>query len=111
MKKMTLAQIQPFSPVSSDNKYSSLSSEDSDSDTESDADVNQCPEDSNDHDTLPPSSTPVSHVLKVVNTHKFIGDNVDILSKQRCMRTDKRAPEGIHYFHSCAVCDRIDFSH
>ena len=103
--------FQPFSLLSSDTEYSSLSSEDLDSDTESDADGDQCPENLSDYDTMLPSSTPASHVQKMVNTHKFVGDNVDTLPKQRRMRTDKRAPDGIHYFHSYAVRDRIDFSH
>ena len=72
--------FQPFSPLSSDNEYSSLSSEDSDSDTDSDADVDQCPADLSDYGTMPPPSTPASHAWKVVNTHKFVGDNVDTLA-------------------------------
>ena len=38
------------------------------------------------------------------------GDNIDHTVKQRYMRVGKARPEEIHYFHSCAVSDRIDFS-
>ena len=39
-----------------------------------------------------------------------IGDNVDEGVKQQYMRSDIRKPDSIHYFHSLAVGDRVDFS-
>ena len=38
------------------------------------------------------------------------GDNIDKTIKQRYMRVGKSASNEIHYFHSYAVSDRIDFS-
>lgn len=41
---------------------------------------------------------------------KLIGDNIDKNVKVRYMRSDHRNTS-LHYFHSFAVQDRIDFSH
>ncbi len=38
------------------------------------------------------------------------GDNIDITVKPRFMRTDKHKTTSLHYFHSYAVQNRIDFS-
>ncbi len=41
---------------------------------------------------------------------QICGDNIDHTTKQRYMRVGKARPDEIHYFHSYAVSDRIDFS-
>ena len=58
----------------------------------------------------PMITPPTSTTRKVVNTLKLVGDNVDSMFKQRYMRSDKHKAGGIHYFHTYAACDRIDFS-
>ena len=42
--------------------------------------------------------------------YHLCGDNLDKGIKQRYMRIDNEKPASIHYFHSFAVADRIDFS-
>ena len=39
-----------------------------------------------------------------------IGDNVDEGVKQQYTRTEVSKPDSVHYFHSFAVADRVDFS-
>ncbi len=41
--------------------------------------------------------------------YHLVGDNVDKGIKQRYMRVGTSKPDDIHYFHSYAVGDRIDF--
>ena len=41
---------------------------------------------------------------------RLCGDNIDKTVKRRYIRSDTRKTESIHYFHSYAVADRIDFS-
>ena len=40
--------------------------------------------------------------------YKLVGDNIDKVVKPRHMRIDHQA-KSLHYFHSYAVKDRIDF--
>ena len=41
--------------------------------------------------------------------YRLCGDNIDKTVKQRYMRSDAYKTGSIHYFHSYAVADRIDF--
>lgn len=92
-----------FSPVSSEDEYSSLSSDESDQETD-EGDLS-----STSTNPTEDSSSPTSTTQKVVNTFKLVGDNVDSMFKQRYMRSDKHRAGGIHYFHTYAARDRIDF--
>ena len=42
--------------------------------------------------------------------YKFVGDNLDFHVKARYMRTDGRQNQSLHFFHTFAILDRIDFS-
>lgn len=42
--------------------------------------------------------------------YKLVGDNIDKGVKARYMRVDKYYNKSLHYFHSFAVANRIDFS-
>ena len=42
--------------------------------------------------------------------YRLCGDNLDKTIKPRYMRSDTHKSESMHYFHSYAVADRIDFS-
>ena len=100
------ASFQSFSPISSEDEYSSLSSDESDQETDEGDLRSTFTNPTDDHS----SSSPTSTTRKVVNTLKLVGDNVDSMFKQRYMRSDKHKAGGIHYFHTYAACDRIDFS-
>ena len=54
------------------------------------------------------SHHPVSHQLSI-STFKLVGDNIDKNVKPRDMRAEHQT-QSLHYFHSFAVKDRIDFS-
>ena len=99
------ASFRSFSPVSSEDEYSSLSSDESDQETD-EGDLSSTSTNPTEED----SSSPTSTTQKVVNTFKLVGDNVDSMFKQRYMRSDKHRAGGIHYFHTYAARDRIDFS-
>ena len=45
-----------------------------------------------------------------ITGYRFYGDNIDKNVKARYLRSDKRG-KSIHYFHSFAVKDPIDFTH
>ena len=49
-------------------------------------------------------------LLGQVTLFHICGDNIDHTMKQQYMRVGKTRPDEIHYFHSYAVSDRIDFS-
>ena len=49
-------------------------------------------------------------LLGQVTLFHICGDNIDHSVKQRYMRVGKSRPDEIHYFHSYAVSNRIDFS-
>lgn len=42
--------------------------------------------------------------------YKLVGDNIDKGVKPRYMRSDNYSKQSLHYFHICAVQNRIDFS-
>ena len=42
--------------------------------------------------------------------YRLCGDNIDKTVKPRYMRSDSHKTESIHYFHSYAVANRVDFS-
>ena len=44
-------------------------------------------------------------------TFRLCGDNIDKVVRQRFMRSDSTQPDSIHYFHSYAVRDRVDFTY
>ena len=46
----------------------------------------------------------------VWSSFKIIGDNIDKNLRRSFQRCDQQTIS-LHYFHSCAVGDRIDFSH
>ena len=50
------------------------------------------------------------HSLGHPTLYHICGDNVDEGIKPRYMRVGVNKPKDIHYFHSCAVADRIDFT-
>lgn len=41
--------------------------------------------------------------------YHLCGDNLDKGVRQRYMRTDTKKPDAMHYFHSYAVADQVDF--
>ena len=43
--------------------------------------------------------------------YRLCGDNIDKTIKPRYMRSDRCNKGTIHYFHSYALADRIDFSY
>ena len=57
------------------------------------------------------TSCTTSVLVGQVTLFHLCGDNIDHTIKQRYMRVGKSRQDEIHYFHSYAVCDRIDFSH
>ena len=44
-------------------------------------------------------------------SYKLVGDNIDKNVKARYMRIEGSRNQSLHYFHSFAVLDRINFSH
>ena len=44
------------------------------------------------------------------HTLSHCGDNIDKGMKQRYMRAGVNKPDSVHYFHSYAVADRVDFT-
>ena len=50
---------------------------------------------------------PFSHGQTV---YRLCGDNIDKTVKPRYMRSDTHKTESIHYFHSYAAANRVDFS-
>ena len=47
----------------------------------------------------------------ILTLYHLCGDNLDKCIKQRYMRVGCKKPDSIHYFHSYAVADRVDFNH
>ena len=95
-----------MSPISSDEEYlSDKSDEDGDITghdivTEVDAYTDQTSSsqlESHDHTTA-------------VTLYKLCGDNIDKTVHQRYMRSDSHGTRSLHYFHSYAIADRINFS-
>ena len=41
--------------------------------------------------------------------YKLVGDNIDKRVKARFMRVEKHCGQSLHYFHFCAIQNRIDF--
>ena len=41
--------------------------------------------------------------------YKLVGDNIDKGVKARFMRVEKHCGQSLHYFHFCAIQNRIDF--
>ena len=54
-------------------------------------------------------STQPERVSPQTVTYKLVGDNIDKNVRPRQMRTDYQT-RSLHYFHTYAVCDRVDMS-
>ena len=54
----------------------------------------------------PPTPVGCTHLL----TYKLVGDNIDKNVRPRDMQSDHQT-RSLHYFHTYAVCDRVDISH
>ena len=52
-----------------------------------------------------------SETTAVINNYKLLGDNIDLTIKSCFMRMDSHRNDSYHFFHCCAVKDRIDLSH
>ena len=50
------------------------------------------------------------HQPASVTFYRICGDNIDKSVKHRYMRSDFQGSSSLHYFHSYATADRIDFS-
>lgn len=59
--------------------------------------------------TLPTASPALSELPKFPG-YKLVGDNIDKGVKARYMRADHHHNKSLHYFHSFAVANRVDFS-
>lgn len=53
----------------------------------------------------------ISFAIGSLTLYNLCGDNLDKCIKQRYMRVGCKKPDSIHYFHSYAVADRVDFNH
>ena len=105
---------------SEDDNISLSSSSDSDVDTE-DSDLLDVGEVTSEEDTVAPSdeltmqgeddntSSNEESKSNPVFTFKLCGDNIDKTVKRRYMRSDK-SNVSLHYFHACAILDRVDDS-
>ena len=98
-----------MSPISSDEEYFSDDSDDDDDDGDTSSHETVATADSS-------SSTSInllqssSHASAVILTlYKLYGDNTDKIVHQRYMRSDIHGTISLHYFHSYAIADRIDF--
>ena len=95
-----------MSPISSDEEYLSDKS-DEDGDITGHDIVTEV-----DAYTDPTSSSQLeSHDhTTAVTLYKLCGDNIDKTVHQRYMRSDSHGTRSLHYFHSYAIADRINFS-
>ena len=61
-----------------------------------------------------PSSTQASlnsHLsARPITTYRLCGDNIDKGIRARYLRSDRGNPDSIHYFHTYAALDPVDFS-
>ena len=55
-------------------------------------------------------SVSTSHAQSSILSYKLVGDNLDKSVKARYMRIGGSRNQSLHYFHSFAVLDRVDFS-
>ncbi|KAL5489195.1 hypothetical protein EMCRGX_G018261 [Ephydatia muelleri] len=127
-----------YSPVTSDDEYEDMLSDQEDAnESESSDDEEEMAAEPMQYDTgntqstcqvqqpanvpLLSSSTPSKHLeeeacnnvlfgIGHLTMYHLRGDNLDKGIKQQYMRIDSEKPASIHYFHSFAVADRIDFS-
>ena len=104
-----------ISPITSDEEYWTDDSTE-DSSSESDTDTEEA--------ISKPQSTVVTmsnlqstgedseceHQPASVTFYRICGDNIDKSVKHRYMRSDFQVSSSLHYFHSYATADRIDFS-
>lgn len=65
--------------------------------------------------TIAPTNEVVHASSSVITPQSFsfklVGDNIDKGVKPRFIRAEKFANRSLHYFHSFAVLNRVDFSH
>ena len=95
-----------MSPISSDEEYSSDKS-DEDGDITGHDIVTEV-----DAYTDPTSNSQLElrdHTT-AVSPYKLCCDNLDKTGHQRYMRSDSHGTKSLHYFHSYAIADRINFS-
>ena len=57
-----------------------------------------------------PAAGPPGYRLAAILGYTLVGDNVDKGVKTRYMRQEQYGDQSLHYFHSMAVQNRIDFS-
>ena len=95
-----------MSPISSDEEYLSDKS-DEDGDITGHDIVTEV-----DAYTDPTSSSQLEYHdhTTAVTLYKLCGDNIDKTVHQRYMRSDSHGTRSLHYFHSYAIADRINFS-
>ena len=98
-----------MSPIPSDEEYSDNSDDDDDGDTSSHETVATADSSSSTSINLLQSSNHASAVIRLI-LYKLYGDNTDKIVHQRYMRSDIHGTISLHYFHSYAIADRIDFS-
>ena len=113
--------LKSMSPVTSEEEYvASSSSNESDSDT---SESHTPTTSSAIHLSTTSPQSPGSMTNQQVSTrcvsepfshgqtmYRLCGDNIDKTVKPRYMRSDTHKTESIHYFHSYAVANRVDFS-
>ena len=104
--------------ITSDEEYSPSIAESSDDDSETAEfqPMTQPPAMSTgsttDHETASLQTTyEESSVSQSPRMFRLCGDNIDKTVRQRCMRSGTSKTDSIHYFHSYAPADRIDFSY
>ena len=104
-----------ISPITSDEEYWTDDSTE-DSSSESDTDTEEAI--SNPQPTVVTTSNLQStgedseceHQPASITFYRICGDNIDKSVKHRYMRSDFQGSSSLHYFHSYATADRIDFS-
>lgn len=95
-----------MSPISSDEEYIS---DDSDDNIDED-EVENSASSGTPTNSSGCASTNSSGCASTLTQHKLCGDNIDKTVRQRYMRSDRHGTSSLHYFHSYAIADRIDFS-
>ena len=71
------------------------------------------PREPNELDTVPVMNEPDTSIERAESGSygfKLVGDNLDISVNVRYIRSDGHQNQSLHFFHSIAVLDRIDFS-
>ena len=109
---------QSMSPITSEEEYSTEDDSDGDecsseSEMEEEADVNTLNlQESTATSRQPREEEPgaLQQPTTTLTLYRLCGDNIDKTVRHRYMRCDSQGTISLHYFHSYAVADRIDFS-